>query len=250
MAKRLKAIPDKPGHGHLNPKEKKGQQGLWEEHADMLRFETGLQGRGYSRVAGLDEAGRGPLAGPVVAAAVILPTGARYEGLTDSKLLRPAQREHWFDQIREVALDYAIASVSEQEIDEINILVASRKAMELALKGLSLHPDHLLVDGIIPLETPVPQQCIKKGDRRSQSIAAASILAKVTRDRLMLAFHEQYPHYNFKKNKGYGTREHLEALRRFGCCPLHRKSFRGVKDLPVKNGKTPPSELFSNPKSF
>jgi ribonuclease HII len=216
----------------------------------MLRFETGLQDRGYSRVAGLDEAGRGPLAGPVVAAAVILPMGTRYEGLTDSKLLRPEQREHWFDQIREVALDYAIASVSEQEIDEINILVASRKAMELALKGLSLHPDHLLVDGIIPLETSVPQHCVKKGDRRSQSIAAASILAKVTRDRLMLAFHEQYPHYNFKKNKGYGTREHLDALRRFGCCPLHRKSFRGVKDLQSRNGKTPPSELFSDPKNI
>lgn len=197
-------------------------------------------------MAGLDEAGRGPLAGPVMAAAVILPAGVRYEGLTDSKLLRPDQREHWFDEIRRLALDYAVAAVGEQDIDELNILVASRKAMEMALNGLSLQPDSLLVDGIIPLETSIPQQCVKKGDRRSQSIAAASVLAKVTRDRLMVGLHEQYPHYNFKKNKGYGTREHLEALRTYGCCPLHRKSFRGVKDLQAQLAPSSSSGLFSD----
>ncbi len=178
------------------------------------------------------------MAGPVVAAAVILPHGERYEGLTDSKLLSPAQRTYWFSHICTHALAYSIAMVSEQDIDEINILVASRKAMEMALAGLSLQPDHLLIDGIVPLETVIPQKCLKKGDRRSQSIAAASILAKVTRDRLMEGFHKQYPQYNFKKNKGYGTREHREALEQYGCTPLHRKSFRPVKDLLDPNDKT------------
>jgi len=195
----------------------------------MLQMETALHGRGYTRIAGLDEAGRGPLAGPVVAAAVVLPRGKRYEGLTDSKLLRPLQREQWFQTILDESLDYAIAQVSEQDIDAWNILVASRKAMESAVNGLSRMPDHLLVDGIVPLETHVPQSCVIKGDQRSQSIAAASVLAKVTRDRLMEEIHEQYPQYNFRKNKGYGTREHRQALERFGCCPVHRKTFRGVK---------------------
>jgi len=207
------------------------REGLWEEPPDMLHFETALHRQGYTRVAGLDEAGRGPLAGPVFAAAVILPTGARYDGLTDSKLLSPRQRERWFEIIRETAIAYAVASVSEKDIDRVNILVASRLAMESALQQLSVPADYLLVDGIVPLKTPLPQQCIKQGDRRSQSVAAASILAKVTRDRLMLAVHDRYPQYNFRKNKGYGTREHLEALRRIGCCPLHRKTFRGVKEL-------------------
>ncbi len=197
----------------------------------MLWFETSLQADGYKQVAGLDEVGRGPLAGPVVAAAVILPRGERYDGLTDSKLLSPAQRTYWYSHIRTSAVAYSIAMVNEQDIDQINILVASRKAMEMALKGLSRRPDYLLVDGIVPLETGLPQRCLKKGDRRSQSIAAASVLAKVMRDRLMENYHEQYPQYNFKQNKGYGTKEHREALQQHGCSPLHRKSFRPVKDL-------------------
>ena len=164
-----------------------------------------------------------------MAAAAVLPPGEYYPGLTDSKLLQPAARDRWFSHIRKVALDYAIAIVSETDIDHFNILVASRKAMEMAVAGLSRQPDYLLIDGIVPLETAIAQQCLKKGDRRSQSIAAASILAKVTRDRIMEQMHEHYPQYNFKRNKGYGTKEHCLALERHGCTPLHRRSFRTVR---------------------
>ena len=218
-----------PGTGRPTlPNTPVSQESFWDEPGDMLRMEAELHLRGYARVAGLDEAGRGPLAGPVVAAAVILPQDVPFDGLTDSKMLRPSQREYWFDEIRSHALSYSIASVEQREIDEINILEATRKAMAEAVGGLNLPPHFLLIDGTAPLCTPIPQQCVKKGDRRSRCIAAASVLAKVTRDRLMEKLHESYPIYNFKKNKGYGTREHLEALRRYGCCPLHRKSFRGV----------------------
>jgi ribonuclease HII len=209
----------------------------------MLRFETSWQARGYGRIAGLDEAGRGPLAGPVVAAAVVLPPGRRFPGIDDSKKLRPENRQRGYDLICECALDYAVAVVSQEEIDFMNILVASRKAMEAAVRNLSRRPDFLLIDGIVPLETDIPQACIKKGDQRSQSVAAASILAKVTRDRMMEAYHGEYPQYNFRRNKGYGTREHREALRAHGFCPIHRRSFRGVKELLDPEGNTPPTGL-------
>ncbi len=221
------------------------QQDLWEAPADMLHFETEWLAKGYSRIAGLDEAGRGPLAGPVVAAAVILPPGERYPGITDSKKLKPADRDKGYDLILEHALAFAVSEVSCEEIDELNILVASRKAMERAVRGLSLEPGFLLIDGIVPLESDIPQKCIKKGDQRSQSVAAASILAKVTRDRLLEAYHQQYPQYNFKKNKGYGTREHLEALKAHGVCPIHRRSFRGVKELLAPEMQSPPTDLYS-----
>ncbi len=222
------------------------QEDLWEAPADMLHFETSWLAKGYSHIAGLDEAGRGPLAGPVVAAAVILPPGERYPGINDSKKLRPAAREREYDLIREKALAFAISEVSQEEIDTLNILVASRKAMERAVRGLALVPGFLLIDGIVPLETELPQKCIKKGDQRSQSVAAASILAKVTRDRLMEAYHQQYPQYNFQKNKGYGTREHLEALQAHGVCPIHRRSFRGVKELLASKMHSPLPELCSH----
>ena len=212
----------------------------------MLHFETSCLAKGYSRIAGLDEAGRGPLAGPVVAAAVILPPGERYPGIDDSKKLRPAARERGYDLILENALAFAISEVSQEEIDTLNILVASRKAMERAVRQLSPAPGFLLIDGIVPLETDIPQKCIKKGDQRSQSVAAASVLAKVTRDRLMEAFHQQYPQYNFKKNKGYGTREHMEALQAHGICPIHRRSFRGVKELLALGMHSPLPELSSH----
>ncbi len=219
------------------------QQDLWEAPADMLHFEASWLAKGYRHIAGLDEAGRGPLAGPVVAAAVILPPGERYPGIKDSKQLRPAQREKEFDLICEKALAFSIAEVSREEIDALNILVASRKAMERAVRGLPLVPGFLLIDGIVPLETEIPQKCIKKGDQRSQSVAAASILAKVTRDRLMEAFHQQYPQYNFKKNKGYGTREHMQALQTHGVCPIHRRTFRGVKELLTAETRSPVPDL-------
>lgn len=222
------------------------QQNLWEAPADMLHFESCRLAEGYSRIAGLDEAGRGPLAGPVVAAAVILPLGERYPGIDDSKKLRPADRDRGYDLICEKALAFAVSEVGREEIDALNILVASRKAMERAVLGLSPAPDFLLIDGIVPLETHLPQNCIKKGDQRSQSVAAASILAKVTRDRIMEAYHERYPQYNFRKNKGYGTREHLEALRVHGVCPIHRRSFRGVKELLTSGTHSPLPGLYTH----
>ena len=212
----------------------------------MLHFENAWQAKGYRLIAGLDEAGRGPLAGPVVAAAVILPDGTRYPGIRDSKTLRAADRERGYDLICAHAIAYAVAEVGQEEIDALNILVASRKAMEGALEGLSLTPGLLLIDGIVPLRTDIPQQCIKQGDRRSQSVAAASIFAKVTRDRRMEAYHSRYPQYNFKQNKGYGTREHLEALQRHGPCPIHRRTFRGVKELLAPETRTPSPVLCSH----
>jgi ribonuclease HII len=230
-------------------KRKARQQDLWDLPPDTLWFESSCQREGYRLIAGLDEAGRGPLAGPVVAAAVILPPGERYPGIDDSKRLRPADREIQFDRIREKALAFSIAEVSREEIDTLNVLVATRKAMEKAVRGLAPAPGFLLVDGIVPLQIDIPQKCIKQGDRRSQSVAAASILAKVTRDRLMEAYHREYPQYNFRKNKGYGTREHLEALQAHGACPLHRRSFRGVKELLAPEAQKPLSLAASHPRT-
>lgn len=219
-------------------------QPLWNLEDDMFWAERDLGEQGFSRIAGVDEAGRGPLAGPVVAAAVVLDpeTAGRFQGLTDSKLLTPAQREFWFDRISAWAVDFSVASADPEEIDALNILVATRRAMEKAVQGLSRVPDHLLIDGIVAVESPIRQWCLKKGDRRSLSIAAASVLAKVTRDRFMEEQARLYPQYHFAKNKGYGTREHLEALRKFGCCPLHRKTFRGVREALGQSESAPEAQ--------
>jgi len=191
--------------------------------------------RGYRCLAGLDEAGRGPLAGPVVAAAVILPEkilpSSRLWKVRDSKTLRPKDREELLVVIQAEAVCVAVAEGSVEEVERLNILQASLLAMSRAAAALSPRPDLCLVDGAQvfiggPLALAIPQ-----GDRRSLSIAAASIVAKVTRDRLMLEFDAQYPGYGFCRHKGYGTAEHLAALARHGPCPIHRKSFRGVKEL-------------------
>jgi len=194
-------------------------------------FEAEVRIRGFRVVAGLDEAGRGPLAGPVVAAAVVLPPKGKWTGVDDSKKLSPAQREKIFPLLLEKALGVGVGIVEAQEIDRLNILQASLKAMQLAVEKLPLPPDFLLIDGIHALRLPLPQQTIPKGDQRCLSIAAASIVAKVTRDRLMTAYHDQYPQYNFARHKGYGTKEHLQAIRKYGCCPLHRQSFRTIYQL-------------------
>jgi ribonuclease HII len=167
----------------------------------------------------------------VVAAAVVLPEKGRLKGVDDSKKLSAGQREEMFLLLQERALAMGVGIVDVQEIDRLNILRASLRAMELAVGNLSLPPDFLLIDGIHSLHLPLPQQTIPKGDQRCLSIAAASILAKVTRDRLMTAYHEQYPQYNFARHKGYGTKEHLQAIRKYGCCPLHRRSFRTIYQL-------------------
>ncbi len=179
----------------------------------------------YTYICGIDEAGRGPLAGPVVAGAVILPKDFRAMYINDSKKLTPKRRDELFDSINEKALSVATGLVSPGRIDEDNILQATILAMKMAVVNLKLTPDLLLIDALTLPETPTPQVPIIKGDAKSISIAAASIIAKVTRDRLMIAYDEIYPMYGFAKHKGYGTAEHIAALKKYGPCPIHRRSF-------------------------
>jgi len=195
---------------------------------DPLFFERSTREAGYRCIAGLDEAGRGPLAGPVVAAAVVLPDGLLIPGLTDSKQVPEQERERLFEVIRAEAVCYGVGIADEQTIDLVNILQATIIAMERALQILNPQPDYLLLDAISLLRVPLPQKPIIKGDCRSHTIAAASIIAKVTRDRMMQELHKKYPHYNFQKHKGYGTREHLLLLREHGPCDAHRKTFNPV----------------------
>lgn len=203
----------------------------------MFEFEQPLWRAGVARVAGVDEAGRGPLAGPVVAAAAILPprwaeTGlpAELAGLNDSKQLTEARREKYFEFLTRCAeIEFAIAAVDAAVIDRINILQATHRAMNDALARLNPPPPHALVDGLPVKSLRAPQTAIVKGDARSYSIAAASVLAKVTRDRLMLEYHAQFPAYGFDGHKGYGTAKHLAAIARHGACPIHRRSFAPLK---------------------
>ena len=200
----------------------------------FLLPEYSLYKKEYRYIAGIDEVGRGPLAGPVMAAAVVLPPYCELPGIDDSKKLTPLKREKLYVDIFEVALSVGIGRVDQVEIDKINILNASLKAMAIALKNLSCPVEYVLVDGIFPVATDVSQMTLKKGDSQSVLIAAASVVAKVTRDKIMEAYHDQYPCYNFARNKGYGTREHLDALKKYGCSPLHRKTFRGVTEDVLK----------------
>lgn len=195
---------------------------------DPFYFEYAAHETGYRQVAGIDEAGRGPLAGPVVAAAVILPPEKRLEGVTDSKQMSATARDEAFRLITAQALSVGVGVVSQGYIDAHNILRATLEAMRRAVNALEPYPDFLLVDGIHKVPLPVRQLCIKKGDSRSRSISAASVVAKVYRDRIMEAYHLQFPDYGFHLHKGYGTAGHLEALRRIGHCPVHRTTFRGV----------------------
>jgi len=196
----------------------------------MQDHERQAEKAGYRTVAGVDEAGRGPLAGPVVAAAVIFPHGLSLPGLRDSKKLSPAQRNQWFEHIRQQCMGFGIAVVDEATIDEINILQATRLAMKRAVEQLSVSADLLLIDGNRGIESGIDQKTIVGGDDASQSIAAASVLAKVTRDRMMEAHDETYPQYGFSQHKGYGTRMHRERIRQYGPCPIHRKTFKGVAE--------------------
>ena len=181
---------------------------------------------GYRYICGVDEAGRGPLAGPVCAAAVILPIGIQIEGLNDSKKLSEKRREQLYDVIIDRAVSYSVAFGTLEEIEEYNILNATYLAMNRAIEGLSIKPDFTLIDGNrVPSGISVACETIIKGDAKSSSIAAASILAKVTRDRLLIEYDEKYPQYNFKKHKGYGTKEHYEAIKKYGVCEVHRLSF-------------------------
>ena len=191
-------------------------------------FEAEAYNNGYSLIAGIDEAGRGPLAGPVVASAVILPKGICIPFIDDSKRLSEKKREQLYDVISKEAINIGIGIVDEKKIDEINILQAAIMAMKIAVGKLSIMPDFILSDAVSLADLKIPQKAIIKGDSKSISIAAASIIAKVTRDRLMYEYHKKYPAYNFISNKGYGTAEHLEMLRKHGPCEIHRRTFNGV----------------------
>jgi ribonuclease HII len=189
-------------------------------------FEKEIRTEGFKLVAGLDEAGRGPLAGPVVAAAVVLSPRVRLPGVDDSKRLSAKQREESFALLNRKASAIGVGIVEAEEIDQLNIHRASLKAMEKAVAALPCFPDFLLIDGLFTLNLPLPQKAIIKGDQICLSIAAASIVAKVIRDRMMIAYHQEYPEYNFARHKGYGTKEHLQAIEKYGRCPLHRRTFR------------------------
>ena len=193
-------------------------------------FEKMYYSQGYQRIAGVDEVGRGPLAGPVLAAAVILPKNGVGQPLFDSKKISSKKREKLYELILSKALGVGIGVIGQEEIDRFNILEATLKAMALAIENLPTTPDFVLIDGLHSPQVPIPQKPIRKGDQLCNSIAAASIIAKVTRDRMMLECHQKYPQYNFAKHKGYGTKEHRRAIEKFGVCELHRKTFRGVKE--------------------
>lgn len=196
----------------------------------MWAYENEARRNGYKCVAGIDEAGRGPLAGPVVAASVILPDDLSVSGIFDSKKISPKKRETLFDEIHRHAVAVGVGIVEPADIDRINILQASLLAMAVSVQNLKSKPDFLMIDGTFPISIELPQKTIPKGDSLSISIAAASIVAKVTRDRMMEQYAKIYPAFDFAKHKGYPTKAHKEAIREHGVCPIHRKSFRGVKE--------------------
>ena len=195
---------------------------------DNLEYEKKLYSEGYKLIAGIDEVGRGPLVGPVVTACVILPMNFKLEGLTDSKKLTEKKREAFFDIIMEQALSVGIGIMDESIIDKVNIYEATKLAMYDAIKKSKIKPDFLLIDAMKLEDTDIPSLSIIKGDLKSISISAASVIAKVTRDRMMDELHEKYPMYNFKKNKGYPTKEHVEAIEKYGIINEHRKTFNPV----------------------
>jgi ribonuclease HII len=205
--------------------------------ADLWAFENKAHDLGHRIIAGIDEAGRGPLAGPVVSAAVILPDDADLPGIDDSKRLSPARRDHLYARLYQVARAIGIGVVDSAEIDRINILQATLRAMAMAVANLRPRPDHLLVDGIFGIPSDLSQQSIKKGDSLSISIAAASIVAKVTRDRIMSQVDTLFPEYGFGRHKGYPTKTHRAAIVTHGCCPVHRRTFKGVREIAQQTGR-------------
>lgn len=193
---------------------------------ELSKYEKEYYFKGYNCICGIDEAGRGPLAGPVVAGAVILPKDCLIEGVNDSKKISEKKREKLYDDITKNALAWAVGIVDNNVIDEINILNATRRAMKMAIEGLKIKPDYILIDAEKKVDTDgIPYLPIIKGDALSISIAAASIIAKVTRDRMMREYDEIFPMYGFGKHKGYGTKAHIEAIGKYGLCMIHRKTF-------------------------
>ncbi len=202
----------------------------------MWTFEHKAKTKGYNIIAGVDEAGRGPLAGPVVSAAVILPEDFSIDGIDDSKKLSEKKRNALFPLIKEGAIAVATGIATHEEIDKINILQAARLSMKRAVEGLDVQPDFLLIDGKFGIESPIDQSPLIKGDSKSISIAAASIIAKVSRDAIMKELHLSYPEYNFIQHKGYPTKAHKAAVIKHGPSPVHRRSFKGVKEVIYAGG--------------
>ncbi|MEE0914231.1 MAG: ribonuclease HII [Ruminococcus sp.] len=194
---------------------------------NWLEYEQNAISKGFTSVCGVDEAGRGPLAGPVCAAAVILPENTVIEGVNDSKKLSEKKRESLFEVIKSTAVSYCIAYATVEEIENLNILNATMLAMKRAVEGLDVKSDYAMIDGNRMPDLSIDGECIVKGDAKSMSIACASILAKVSRDRLLYEYAKEYPQYHFDKHKGYGTKVHVEALKEYGPCPYHRMSFLG-----------------------
>ena len=211
-------------------KELKKEYHYFTKSLEMNAFERDLIHQGFKYIAGVDEVGRGPLAGPVVSCAIILPKDYYLNDLNDSKKLSKKKRESLFEVLTKDAISYSIGISSVEEIDQFNIYQATKYTMLKALEGLKVKPEHLLIDAMT-LDVDIPQTAIIKGDLKSASIAAASIIAKVTRDAYMLKLHEQYPEYKFDSNSGYGTKEHMEAIYKYGITPHHRKSFEPIKTL-------------------
>lgn len=199
--------------------------------SDLLKYEKELYNNNITLIAGVDEAGRGPLCGPVVAAACILPKNYHLEGLNDSKQLSEKKREEYFEILNKEAVSIGVGIVSAKEIDEINILEASRKAMYIALKNLDVTPEYILSDAMSLNDIDIPSRPIIHGDALSLSIAAASVIAKVTRDHIMYEMDEKYPEYHFKKHKGYPTKEHIELIKKYGVFEEYRMSYKPVKQV-------------------
>lgn len=202
---------------------------------DNYEYERELKDKGIKLIAGVDEVGRGPLVGPVVAACVILPDDFNLDGLTDSKKLSEKKRDFYFEEIKRQAVSYGIGIIDERKIDEVNIYEATKLAMKEAINNCHIKPEHVLIDAM-PLELDIPTTSIIKGDLKSITISAASVIAKVTRDRMLMELDEKYPMYEFKKNKGYPTKKHLEAIKEYGIIDEHRRSYGPVKEY-VENSK-------------
>ena len=212
-----------------------GPEKLWPDpEPDTYSLERSLRQKGYQLIAGLDEVGRGPLAGPVVAASVILQENCDNSSFVDSKTINAKNRSRLYKELKQNGAQISVGVVSEADIDRLNILQASLLAMKKAILSMPVQPDFLLVDGNQPVPISIPQQTLVKGESKSASIAAASIVAKVVRDEMMDQYHLQYPEYNFQKNRGYPTLEHRNAIKTYGPCAIHRQSFKCVKEfLPI-----------------
>lgn len=204
------------------------------EEIDNYKYERELHEKGITLIAGVDEVGRGPLVGPVVAACCILPEKFNLDGLTDSKKISEKKRDYYFEEIKKQAISYGIGIVSAKKIDEVNIYEATKIAMKEAINNMQIKPEHILIDAM-PLDLDVPTTSIIKGDLKSITISAASVLAKVTRDRMLYELDEKYPMYDFKNNKGYGTKKHLEAIDKYGVIDEHRRSYSPVSNCIQKS---------------